>query len=74
MDIEELENMPDGIVPQQNKTAKQRAEEIYAQMYKITLDRMDAKDCAKIVAERLGRETKDMLWDRVAQELDRLGA
>ena len=60
-------------MPQVNKSAKQRAEELYAQMYRVILDRHDARDAAKIAAERLGRETKNNIWDQVAQELDRLG-
>ena len=73
MTVKDLESLPDGIVPQVSKLAKQQAEELYAQMYKVILDRQDAIDAAKITVNLLGRETKHKMWDLIAQELDRLG-
>ena len=72
MTTEELENLPDGIIIPKTKSHKKLAEEIYADMYAIILDRQDAKDCARLVAQRLGRETQDILWKKIEQEINNL--
>ena len=72
MSIKELENLPDGIIHLNTKSIQQIAEELYAQMYKVTLDREDAKDCAIILAKRLKRETQDSAWSIIEQNIKNL--
>jgi hypothetical protein len=72
MTIEDLENLPDGIIIPKTKSNRQLAEEMYADMYAIILDRQDAKDCARLQAQRLGRETQNILWKNIEEEINNI--
>jgi len=71
MTVEELENLPDGVIGKEINTKKE-AEDLYMEMFRVVFDRHDAKDCAKIVAQRLGRETQNSIWLEIEQKINEI--